>query len=59
MFYERNPFVIAEDQVFFAHMILMDSVTETAMCLGRTSLVTAKGAEPLNAPDLDLMVKSR
>ena len=59
MFYERNPFVIAENQVFFAHMILMDSETETAMCLGRTSLVTSTGAEPLNAPNLDLVVKSR
>ena len=59
MFYERNPFVIAENQVFFAHMILMDSETEIAMCLGRTSLVTSTGAEPLNAANLDLVVKSR
>jgi Xaa-Pro dipeptidase len=59
MFYENNPFVISENQVFFAHMILMDSDTETAMCLGRTSLVTAAGAQPLNAPGLDLVVKSR
>ncbi|MDX7953173.1 Xaa-Pro peptidase family protein [Lichenihabitans sp. Uapishka_5] len=59
MFYARNPFVIAENQVFFAHMILMDSETGTAMCLGRTSLVTSTGAEPLNAANLDLVVKSR
>ena len=59
MFYAGNPFVIEADQVYFLHMILMDSVTETAMCLGRTSLVTASGSEPLNAPALDLVVKSR
>ena len=40
-------------------MILMDSVTETALCLGRTALVTQNGAQPINAPDLDLVVKSR
>ena len=57
MFYEGNDWVIAENQVFFAHMILMDSQSETALCLGRTSLVTAGGAQPLNAPDLDLVVK--
>ena len=57
MFYERNDWVIAENQVYFAHMILMDSATQTALCLGRTYLVGASGAEPLNAPDLDLVVR--
>ena len=57
MFYERNDFVIAENQVFFAHMILMDSASETALCLGRTYLVTGQAAEPLNAPDLGLIVR--
>ncbi len=57
MFYAANDFLIAENQVFFAHMILMDSASETAMCLGRTYLVTASGAEPLNARSLDLIVK--
>ncbi len=56
MFYEANPFVIAADQVFFCHMILMDSASETAMCLGRTSLVGRGGAVPLNAADLALVV---
>lgn len=58
MFYAENPFVIGPDQVFFLHMILMDSASETAMCLGRTSLVAVGGAAPLNAPDLDLVVKA-
>ena len=47
--------MIAADQVYFLHMILMDSDSQTALCLGRTYLVGADGAEPLNAPDLDLV----
>ncbi len=57
MVYAGSPWPIAADQVFFLHMILMDSATDTALCLGRTSLVTAARAEPLNAPDLDLVVR--
>ena len=57
MFYEGNEFVIAPSQVYFLHMILMDSDSQTAMCLGRTYLVGAARAEPVNAPDLDLVVK--
>ncbi len=57
MFYERNDFVIARDQVYFLHMILMDSDSRTALCLGRTYLVGVHHAEPLNAPDLDLVLK--
>jgi Xaa-Pro dipeptidase len=58
MFYENNDFVIAENQVYFAHMILMDSDSATAMCLGRTYLVGPGAAQPINARDLDLVVKS-
>jgi Xaa-Pro dipeptidase len=43
--------------VMFIHMILMDSDSETAMCLGRTSLVTDAGSQPVNAPDLALVVR--
>jgi Xaa-Pro dipeptidase len=57
MFYEGNDFVIAESQVYFLHMILMDSDSGAAMCLGRTYLVGAGAAEAINAPDLDLIVK--
>lgn len=57
MFYAGNEWEIGVDQVFFLHMILMDSDSETAMCLGRTSLVTAAGARPVNAANLDLVVK--
>ena len=54
MFYEANDWEIVPGMVMFAHMILMDSESETAMCLGRTYLVGSGGAEALNLPDLDL-----
>ena len=57
MFYEANPFEIAPDQVYFLHMILMDSDSQTALCLGRTYLVGVHHAEALNAPNLDLQRK--
>jgi len=57
MFYENNDWVIVPGMVMFAHMILMDSETETAMCLGRTYLVGEKGAEALNGADLSLFQK--
>lgn len=57
MFYAHNDWVIEPGMVLFAHMILMDSETETAMCLGRTYLVGASGAEALNCRDLDLQVR--
>jgi Xaa-Pro dipeptidase len=57
MFYEGNAFVIEPSQVYFLHMILMDSDSQTAMCLGRTYLVGATRAEAINAADLDLVEK--
>jgi Xaa-Pro dipeptidase len=57
MFYEGNPWVIEPGMVLFAHMILMDSDTATAMCLGRTSIIGATGAEPVTMPSLDLVVR--
>jgi Xaa-Pro dipeptidase len=39
----------------FAHMILMDSGTGTAMCLGRTSLIGEAGSEVLNLADTGLI----
>jgi Xaa-Pro aminopeptidase len=56
MFYSGNPWVLEPGMVMFAHMIIMDSGTGTAMCLGRTSLVTAAGSEPLSKAPLDLIV---
>jgi Xaa-Pro dipeptidase len=57
MFYEGNPWAIEPGMVMFAHMILMDSETETALCLGRTYLVGEDGPEPVTMPDLDLVVR--
>jgi Xaa-Pro dipeptidase len=54
MFYENNPRLMRERQVFFLHMILMDSDSGLAMCLGHSVEVTAQGAKRLSrhAPDL-------
>lgn len=57
MFYAENDWVLEPGMVMFAHMILMDSESETAMCLGRTSLVTATGNETLNGAELDLFIR--
>ena len=57
MFYENNDWVIEPGMVMFAHMILMDSASETAMCLGRTYLVGEIKAEALNTADLSLMMR--
>jgi Xaa-Pro dipeptidase len=57
MFYHGNPVEIRPSMVFFAHMILMDSDSGTAMTLARTSIVTEAGAEPLSRHPLDLIVR--
>ncbi|MEM7422506.1 MAG: Xaa-Pro peptidase family protein [Pseudomonadota bacterium] len=56
MFYDGAPTIMAPGMVFFLHMILMDSDTGAAMTLGRTSLVTETGSEPLGRMPLDLVV---
>jgi Xaa-Pro dipeptidase len=57
MFYHGNPVTAEANMVFFLHMILMDSDTETAMCVGHTVQVTDSGCETLSRMDLDLVVK--
>ena len=57
MFYASNPVIIQPGMVLFAHMIIMDSETNTAMCLGRTSLIGQDAAEPLSRLPLDLIVR--
>ncbi len=57
MFYEGAETVVRPGMVFFLHMIVMDSAHQTAMCLGRTSLVTPNGSEPLSTYPLDLIVR--
>ncbi|MDZ4737799.1 MAG: Xaa-Pro peptidase family protein [Rhodospirillaceae bacterium] len=57
MFYHGNPFEAAPGMVFFIHVMIFDSKTGIAMTHGRTSLVTANGAEPLSKASLDLVVR--
>ena len=57
MFYADNDWVLTPGMVMFAHMILMDSETGCAMCLGRTSLLTSVGCEQLNLPDISLILR--
>ena len=56
MLYTGNPYIIQPGNVFFMHMILMDSVNELAMNLGETYLVTENGNERLGKQKLDLVV---
>ena len=54
MFYEGNPLRIQAGQVFFLHMILMDSDARLAMCLGHSVLVTTTGVERLSRHEPNL-----
>jgi Xaa-Pro dipeptidase len=57
MFFHGNPVEIGPGMVFFLHMIVFDSEAGLAMTLGRTSLVTERGAEPLSQAPLDLVAR--
>ena len=56
MLYTNNPYVIQSGNVFFMHMILMDSDNQLAMNLGETYLVTKDGSERLGKQKLDLVI---
>ena len=56
MLYTSNPYVIQPGNVFFMHMILMDSDNELAMNLGETYLVTEDSNKRLGKQKLDLVV---
>lgn len=58
MFQSGNPHEILPDMTLFAHMILMDSETVTAMTLGQTYLTTDGAPESLSKKPLDLLVRS-
>jgi len=55
MFYQGNPTPMEQGNVFFLHMILMDSQAGLAMCWGHSVLVTATGVERLSRHPLDLV----
>ena len=56
MIYTKNPYIIQPGNVFFMHMILMDSEHQLAMNLGETYLVTENGNERLGKQKLNLVV---
>jgi Xaa-Pro dipeptidase len=56
MLYTGNPYVIKPGNVFFMHMILMDSDNLLAMNLGETYLVNENGNERLGKQKLDLVI---
>ena len=56
MFYEGNPQEVKPDMSLFAHMILMDSASETAFCLGQTYLTTQGAPKALSRHGLDFVI---
>ena len=56
MIYTKNPYNIEVGNIFFLHMILMDSDNQLAMNLGETYLVNEKGSERLGKQKLDLVI---
>ena len=56
MLYTGNPYKIEPGNVFFMHMILMDSDNGLAMNLGETYLVTDTGNERLGKQKIDLVI---
>ena len=56
MLYTGNPYVIQPGNIFFMHMILMDSDSGLAMNVGETYLVTKNGNERLGKQKLDLVI---
>jgi Xaa-Pro dipeptidase len=56
MLYTGNPYVIKPGNIFFMHMILMDSDSQLAMNLGETYLVTEDGNRRLGKQKLDLVI---
>ena len=55
MFFSGNPLPMNAGNVFFLHMILMDSDSGLAMCWGHSVLVTEQGVERLSRHSLDLV----
>ena len=56
MLYKGNQYIFELGNVFFMHMILMHSETQTAMNLGETFIVSNNGCERLGKLKLDLVV---
>ena len=57
MFYRGNEVELSAGMVFFTHMILMDSDSGAAYCLGRTYIIGEKMAEPVSKYPLTMIVR--
>jgi Xaa-Pro dipeptidase len=57
MFYRGNEVELSAGMVFFAHMILMDSDSGAAYCLGRTYIIGKKMPEPVSIYPLTMIVR--
>ncbi len=55
MFFSGNSQRVEAGMVLFAHMIIVDSDSETAMTLGRTFITGKSGLEVLSRHELDLI----
>ena len=56
MFFAGNPLPMEMGQVFFMHMILMDSESGYAMCWGHSVLIGKNGVERLSKAPQDMIV---
>jgi Xaa-Pro dipeptidase len=57
MFFTGNPVALEPNQVFFLHMILMDSDSDHAYSLGRTYVVGRAKPEPLSKYPLRMILR--
>jgi Xaa-Pro dipeptidase len=57
MFYTGNDAALGAGMVFFAHMILMDSKSANAFCLGRTYIITKGKPEPVSTFPLGMITR--
>ncbi|MCV6576427.1 MAG: Xaa-Pro peptidase family protein [Cohaesibacter sp.] len=56
MFYRNNDAEISPNMTLFAHMILMDSENNIAMCPGHSYITTEGAPEPLSKLPIELLV---
>lgn len=56
MFYAGNPVIAQPGMAFFIHIIVANSETGRAQCLGRSSIVTETGSETVSKASIDLFV---
>jgi Xaa-Pro dipeptidase len=55
MFYADNPYLMQANNIFFIHIVLMNSDTGNSMTLGQTVRVTETGVEKLSRQPIDLV----